>query len=182
MPRAYGMVSTGASRRAWQLFQRRDRHRKKTDVTEDTFDTLRCAAILRQTPDAVIFADREGVIRFWNEGATVMFGHASHDAVGQSLDLIIPENLRERHWHGYDDVLQTGSSRYGRDLLSVPAIRSDGTRISLEFSIALVRDDLGAITGFAAILRDVTERRRRDRELQQRLAALEAKGKPGVAE
>jgi PAS domain S-box-containing protein len=147
--------------------------------TDDPFDPRLCADILRSSPDAVIFADRDGLIRLWNEGATVMFGHTAADAIGQSLDLIIPPNLRQRHWDGYHEVMRTGSSRYGRDLLAVPAIRRDGTRISLEFSITLVHGSDGALAGFAAILRDVTERRRRDREIQQRLAALEGKSAPG---
>lgn len=142
-------------------------------VTDSRFESELCAEIVRRTGDAVVFADRGGVIRLWNEAAAEMFGHAASDAVGQTLDLIIPENLRGRHWDGYREVLRTGSSRYGRELLAVPAIRRDGSRISLEFSIALVRGGDGEIEGFAAILRDVTERRRRDRERAERLAALE---------
>lgn len=143
--------------------------------TNDTLDPELCAAIVAGSPDAVIFADCEGIIRLWNDSAALLFGHSREDAVGRSLDLIIPENLRGRHWEGYREVIRTGTSRYGRDLLSVPAIRRNGTRISLEFSIAIVRDEAGGMRGFAAVLRDVTERRRRDRELQQRLTALEAK-------
>ncbi len=133
------------------------------------------AEILRATRDAVIFADAEGTIRYWNDGATAMFGHSAADAVGQSLDLIIPTNLRERHWHGYREVIGTGTSRYGTELLAVPAIRRDGSRISLEFSIAILRGEGGAVRGFSAILRDVTARRARDRETAQKIADLEAK-------
>jgi PAS domain S-box-containing protein len=95
--------------------------------------------------------------------------------MGQSLDLIIPERQRGRHWEGYEKVMQTGVSRYGVDLLSVPAVRKDGSRLSLEFSIVLVRDEAGQPTGVAAIMRDVTVRWQQERELKARLAALETK-------
>jgi PAS domain S-box-containing protein len=131
--------------------------------------------IVSHAPEAIIYADREGKIRFWNDGATTIFGYTAEDAVGQSLDLIIPERQRGRHWEGYEKVMQTGVSRYGVDLLSVPAVRKDGSRLSLEFSIVLVRDEAGQPAGVAAIMRDVTARWQQDRELKARLAALEAK-------
>lgn len=131
--------------------------------------------IVNATPDAVIFADREGKIQLWNAGAESMFGYTAEEAIGQSLDLIIPENLRARHWEGYDRVMDTGSTRYGaRELLAVPAVRKDGQRISLEFSIALLRDG-DHVLGAAAVLRDVTARWQEQRELRRRLQELEAK-------
>jgi PAS domain S-box-containing protein len=116
-------------------------------------------ALLASTGDAIIAADAAGVIRFWNPGAERIFGFAEQEALGRSLDLIIPERLRQRHWHGYRQVMQTGRSRYGAgDLLAVPGVHKDGRRISLEFTIALLRGDDGGITGIAAVLRDVTAR------------------------
>src|SRR6266508_6387465 len=116
-------------------------------------------ALLASGSDAIVASDREGVIRHWNKGAERIFGHSAAEAVGQSLDLIIPENLRARHWEGYDRVTQTGTSRYGEgDLLAVPGLRKDGTRVSLEFTVALIRDAGGMMIGVAAILRDVTQR------------------------
>jgi len=112
--------------------------------------------------EAVIVSDRAGVIIFWNRGAERMFGHSTGEAVGQSLDLIIPERFRARHWEGYQTVMSTGVTRYGRELLAVPAIRKDGRRLSIEFSIALIRDDTDAPVGAAAIIRDVTARRERE--------------------
>lgn len=134
--------------------------------------------IVAESQDAIIYADRDGVIRLWNAGAEVMFGHPASTAVGQTLDLIIPENLRERHWEGYRRVMASGETKYGRELLSVPGIRADGSRISLEFSIAMLHDADGGLAGIAAVLRDVTERRQADRELRQRLATLEAQLRP----
>ena len=124
--------------------------------------------------DANFYADRDGMIRLWNAGAEAVFGFSAAEALGQSLDLIIPERLRGRHWDGYRTVMQMGETKYGRKLLSVPGIRKDGSRISLEFSIAMLRDEGGAVQGIAAILRDISERFERDRALRTRLTELEA--------
>lgn len=138
------------------------------------FPRALAAAVLSTASDAIVGADREGVITFWNPGAERIFGYASADAVGQSLDIIIPERLRQRHWEGYRHVMAGGESRYGHgDLLAVPAIRKDGTGISVEFTIVPLRDEAGALTGLAAIMRDVTRRFEETRELKRRLAAAE---------
>ncbi len=138
-----------------------------------------CQQIVEHAPDAIIFADREGIIRLWNSGAEAMFGYRADEAAGQSLDLIIPEKLRGRHWEGYHEVMATGVTRYGRDVLAVPGLRKDGTRISLEFSIALLRDGGGELVGAQAIMRDVSARFQQDKALKERLAALEAQVKSG---
>lgn len=129
--------------------------------------------IVKDAADAVVFADQNGVIRVWNAGAERIFGYTADDAVGASLDLIIPEKHRPRHWAGWDRVIQTGETKYGAELLAVPGLRADGTRVSLEFSIAIVRSPAGTIDGFAAILRDVSTRREQDVELRKRLQAAE---------
>ena len=133
--------------------------------------------------EAVVVGDADtGRIVLWNAAAEALFGYAAAEAVGQTLDLIIPENLRGRHWEGFRTVMATGVTRYGaRELLSVPAVRKDGTRVSVEFSIALVRDDAGGITGVAAVMRDVTVRWQQDRELRLRLAELEAGARSAAA-
>lgn len=114
------------------------------------------SAILASEADAIVAGDREGLIRFWNPGAERIFGYTAAEASGQSLDLIIPERLRKAHWDGWHKVMQTGRSRYaGSDLLSVPAIRKDGERISVAFTIAPVHVD-GKITLLVAVMRDVT--------------------------
>lgn len=130
--------------------------------------------LLDNAPDAVLVSDREGIIRFWNRGAERMFGYTAQVAVGQSLDLIIPENLRGRHWDGYRRVIATGETRYSTGLLSSPGIRRDGSLISLEFSMVLLKDEDGAMLGCGSVMRDVTERWRREKELRERLAACEA--------
>ena len=129
------------------------------------------AALMASKADAIIAADAQGVIRFWNLGAERIFGFTAADAVGQSLDLIIPERQRDRHWRGYHHVMQTGRSRYGDgDILAVPGVRKDGTRISLEFTIVPLRDGSGGLTGMGAILRDVTTRFNELRTLRKKLA------------
>jgi PAS domain S-box-containing protein len=129
--------------------------------------------IVDQTQDAIIFANRDGQIELWNSGAESIFGFSAEEATGQSLDFIIPEKLRTRHWEGYRKVMATGSTRYAGELLAVPAMRKDGTRISVEFSMVLVRFSNGEILGSAAIVRDVTTRWQKEKELRDRLAALE---------
>jgi PAS domain S-box-containing protein len=134
-------------------------------------------SLLATRSDAIIATDREGVIRFWNPGAERIFQYAQDEAVGQSLDLIIPERLRARHWSGYRQFIATGRSRYGEgDLLAVPGVRKDGSRLSLEFTIVPLTDSGGGITGVAAIMRDVTARFAETRELTRKLAALAGGG------
>jgi PAS domain S-box-containing protein len=130
---------------------------------------------VNDAPDAILISDREGIIRFWNRGAEQMFGHIAAEAVGQSLDLIIPENIRSRHWEGYRRVMASGETKYKTGLLSSPGVRKDGSRISLEFSMVLLHDEAGAMQGCASIMRDVTERWKKEKELRERLAACETK-------
>ena len=131
--------------------------------------------VVEDSPDALIFADPAGVIRVWNARAQALFGYAPDEAIGKSLDLIIPERLRARHWEGFDRTMATGKTRYAGKLLAVPAIRKDGSSLSVEFTITVLRSPGGELFGLAAILRDVTERWKRDRERDKRLADLEAK-------
>jgi PAS domain S-box-containing protein len=118
--------------------------------------------LIEAMAEAVIVSDRAGMIVYWNHGAEQMFRYSAAEAVGQTLDLIIPEPYRARHWEGYRKVMASGITRYGAELLAVPAIRKDGGRISLEFSIAVLRDDTGAISNVAAIIRNVTAQWERD--------------------
>ena len=129
------------------------------------------SAILATASDAIIATDRGGVVNFWNQGAVRIFGFPANEAVGQTLDLIIPENLRPRHWDGYQRVMATGESRYADgELLSVPAITKDGRRISVEFTIILLRDKEDRPAGTVALLRDVTTRFEETRKLRRELA------------
>ncbi|MEH2543872.1 PAS domain S-box-containing protein [Bradyrhizobium sp. AZCC 2262] len=128
-------------------------------------------ALLHSASDAIIATDRDGRITFWNPGAERIFGFTAGQVVGQSLDLIIPENLRARHWEGFRHTMATGTSRYGHgDLLSVPGLTKEGARISVEFTIVLLRNGAQETTGTVAVMRDVTKRFEEVRELKRRLA------------
>src|SRR5207302_6318644 len=127
-------------------------------------------ALLNSGSDAIIATDRDGRITFWNPGAERIFGFTAEEAAGQSLDLIVPENLRARHWAGFRHTMETGTSRYGHgDLLSVPGLTKDGWRISVEFTIVLLRNEGREVTGTVAVMRDVTKRFEEMRELKRRL-------------
>jgi PAS domain S-box-containing protein len=130
-------------------------------------------AVLGTVSDAIVYADREGVIRYWNPGAERLFGFTAAEAGGQSVDLIIPEAQRARHWAGFRKVMDTGESRYGQgDILAVPGLRKDGTRVSLEFTIVPIHAQGGRMEGMIAIMRDVTRRFEEMRALRRENAAL----------
>jgi PAS domain S-box-containing protein len=129
--------------------------------------------IIDGASEAIVVADVAGTIRYWNAGAVAMFGHGAAEAVGQSLDLIIPEAQRARHWDGYRRVMATGTTQYAERLLAVPALHRDGRRLSIEFHVTLLRGPDNVPNGVAAIIRDVTERWQEDRALRRRLQELE---------
>ncbi len=133
-------------------------------------------AILMTEADAILAVDRDGLIRFWGPGAHRIFGFTAEEAVGQPLDLIIPQSLRAQHHSGFAQVMASSETRYGAgDLLAVPALAKDGRRISVEFTIVLLRDALGATDGAAAIMRDVTARFEETRLLRRQVAELKAR-------
>jgi PAS domain S-box-containing protein len=132
-------------------------------------------ALVAGLSDAVIHVNTEGRIQVWNAGAERIFGFTAAEAVGQTLDLIIPPSLRDRHNDGFAATMRTGHTKYGDgDILSVPALRKDGSRISVEFSIVPFADAAGIMTGIAAIMRDVTARFEELRTLRRENAALRA--------
>ena len=132
--------------------------------------------VLDGSPDALLICDRAGTVCHWNAAAERMFGFRATEAVGASMDLIIPERLRARHWAGWDTAMQTGATRYGAgQLLAVPALRKDGTEISIEFSIQLLKGVDDTVEWVVAVIRDVTERYSREKALRAQLKALETK-------
>jgi PAS domain S-box-containing protein len=128
--------------------------------------------LVRSAGDAVVVADSEGSIVFWNPAAERIFGFSEADALGRSLDLIIPERLRARHWEGYRNVMASGETRYGSEVLRVPAIHKDGRALSIAFTVTLLGSPPHAI---AAIMRDETSRWQEERNLRRRIAELEQK-------
>src|SRR5215510_1699193 len=140
-------------------------------------DELIGRAVVAAKSDAVVASDREGLIRFWSPGAERIFGHSAAEALGQSLDLIIPERLRARHWEGYRHVMAGGQSRYrDSELLSVPAQRKDGSQVSVEFTITPIRSKADGIIGLVAVIRDVTARFEETKALRRKLQALTRPG------
>jgi len=121
------------------------------------------ARIVDDVADALIYADRSGTIRRWNRASTTLFGFTANDALGQSLDLIIPEHLRDAHWKGFDAALESGTMKLaGRPTLT-RAQHKDGRKLYIEMTFALVKDEGGAVLGSVAMARDVTERVMRER-------------------
>jgi PAS domain S-box-containing protein len=134
-----------------------------------------CWTLVHDGPDAVIYADYGGLIRFWNHGAERIFGYSAAETIGSSLDIIIPDHLRGRHWQGYLETVRTGKTRYAEgDVLAVPAVRKDGTRVSIEFTMFPYRDREGNLIGIAAILRDVTKRFEEIKALCEKLGSRPA--------
>ncbi len=128
-------------------------------------------ALIGGLSDAVVASDREGNIILWNPGAERIFGFTEEEALGASLDIIIPEPFRARHWEGYHQTAASGQSRYGAgDLLAVPGLKKDGTRNSIEFTIVLLKDKDGKVEAMASVIRDVTKNFLAMKELKKQLA------------
>jgi PAS domain S-box-containing protein len=130
---------------------------------------------VRTAGDGIIAADSDGRICFWNPAAERIFGFTAEEALGRSLDLIIPERFRERHWAGYAEVMRTGQTRYASEVLRVPALHKNGNSLSIAFTVALLRSAAG--TAITAIVRDETKRWSEERELRRRVAELEQQSK-----
>ena len=137
-------------------------------------ETLDLRELLGAVGDAVVVTDGAGAITLWNPAAERMFGYTEKEALGASLDLIIPERLRGRHWDGYHETMRTGVTKYGTTLLRVPAAHRDGTAMSIAFTVAMLHAPDGKPAAVAAVIRDETSRFNEDRALRKRLAELEA--------
>jgi PAS domain S-box-containing protein len=146
-----------------------------------TPDRATLARLVETMADAVLVADTEGTIVFWNTAAERLFGWTADDAVGKSLDLIVPERQRRAHWEGYRRVMASGQTRYGTELLTVPANHADGERRSIAFTVSLLADADGAVTGIAAVVRDETRRWAEDRALRAELDELRSRSGSGSA-
>ena len=123
--------------------------------------------------DAVVVADASGAITVWNPAAERLFGFTPAEALGKSLDLIIPDRLRERHWAGYEKTMATGETRYAHDVLRVPAVHKDGRALSIAFTVGLLNGPQGTVTGIVAVIRDETKSFTEKRDLLKRLAECE---------
>jgi PAS domain S-box-containing protein len=119
--------------------------------------------IVAHTVDAVIYADVEGVIRLWNDAAQKVFGFERDEAVGASLDLIIPERLRDAHWRGYRAAMSSGTTRLGGRATLTKGIHKSGRSVYVEMSFSVVKDAANQVVGSVAIARDVTEKQTKAR-------------------
>ncbi|CAA2103481.1 Sensor protein FixL [Methylobacterium bullatum] len=124
--------------------------------------------------DAIVVSDPKGAIVVWNASAERIFGFSSSEALGQSLDLITPERQRQRHWDGYAKTMRTGVTRYGTEVLRVPALHKDGRSLSIAFTVGLLHGPDGTVTGILAIIRDETRRWNDERQMRKRLSELES--------
>jgi PAS domain S-box-containing protein len=131
-------------------------------------------ALVQSLGDGAVISDAKGIITYWNPSAERIFGFSVHEALGASLDLIIPERLRKRHNEGYGHSMQTGTTQYGDKLLTVPAIHKSGRPLSIAFTVSVIIDPDGKVVGVAAIIRDDTSRFNEQRMLRKRIAELEA--------
>lgn len=141
--------------------------------TPDTRLSELAELLLGQSPDGMIFADRNGIIRYWNEAAARIFGFPAMEAEGQHLDLIVPERFRAAHWRGFDQALATGNTKYHGKALPTRALHREGHQFYVELSFSIVRGTDGAIIGALANARDITERFSADRAKGERLKELE---------
>ena len=133
-------------------------------------------AIGEATSDAIIFAGRDGIIRLWNRGAELIFGYPAAEAIGQSLDLIIPERLRRAHWDAFDRSMEAGQTKYTDRVLTTRSMRKDGTTLYVDLTFAIILDHHGAALGALAQARDVTERYERERAQRAQARAQEQAG------
>lgn len=125
--------------------------------------------------DGIVVADAKGHIVLWNAAAERIFGFNAAEAMGQTLDIIIPERLRQRHWEGYHKTMATGQTRYGAEVLRVPAVRKDGSALSIAFTVSMLYGADGKVSGIVSIIRDDTARWDEERALKKRVRELEGK-------
>jgi PAS domain S-box-containing protein len=123
--------------------------------------------------DAIVASDAGGAIILWNPAAERMFGFAESEALGQSLDIIIPQRQQQRHWDGYNQTMASGKTRYGNDVLRVPAVHKDGHTLSIAFTVALLHTSDDKVSAIVAVIRDETSRFAEERNLKKRLTELE---------
>jgi PAS domain S-box-containing protein len=140
----------------------------QTDIDPALFEVL-----VAEAPDAMIFADRDGVIRVWNSRAEAVFGYPNAEVIGGSLDVIIPERLRSAHWQGFRRAIATGNEKYVGKVLTTRAAHKNGSKLYVDLTFALIRAEAGTVIGSLAIARDCTERYLSDKALHARVSELE---------
>lgn len=141
----------------------------------DSFAATTYREILESIPEALIFADRDGIICVWNQGAEHLFGYPAVEAIGRSLDLIVPEALREAHWEGFHRAISQGATSHAGGSIITRSLHKSGQQLYVDMSFAVVRNQAGETIGSAAVARDATKRHLEEKNMRRRLAELEAK-------
>lgn len=144
-----------------------------TKTPSSTQETTACD-ILNHLSEALVFADKQGIIQIWNPGAEALFGFSPEEVVGKSLDIIIPETLRKAHWEGYGRALAQGTTAHGRRTMITRALHRNGDHIYVDMSFAVVRNHAGEVTGSVAVASDASQRHAEEKDLRRRLKELEA--------
>ena len=140
--------------------------------------TIDFKQLVEAVGDAVVASDASGAITLWNPAAQRMFGFTEEEALGQSLDIIIPQRQQQRHWDGYQKTMATGQTKYGNDVLRVPAVHKGGHGLSIAFTVALLYTPDKKVSAIVAVIRDETARFAEDRNLRKRLMELESQLAP----
>ena len=130
-------------------------------------------AIVEQTPDAIIFADCDGLIRVWNRGAEAVFGFSAAEVVGRSLDVIVPERFRAAHWAGFRQAVECGRTQHGGQVRTTRSMHKLGGTLYVDLSFGLVRNEAGSVIGSVAVGRDCSARYLSEKALRERLSRLE---------
>ncbi len=124
--------------------------------SDDSLEAFRL--IVDQAPDAIIFADRQGIIQVWNNAARDMFGYAPDEVIGRSLDVIIPERLRQSHWHGFGDAIASGHTTHGRRALKTRATHKNGQKLYVSLAFSVIKDQAGKVIGALATAREYVDK------------------------
>ena len=140
--------------------------------------TIDFKQLVEAVGDAIVASDASGAITLGNPAAQRMFGFTETEALGQSLDIIIPQRQQQRHWDGYQKTMATGQTKYGNDVLRVPAVHKDGHGLSIAFMVALLHTLDKKVAAIVAVIRDETARFTEDRNLRKRLMELESQLAP----
>ena len=123
---------------------------------------ISCTDVLDQSPDGIIYADHDGLIRLWNRGAQAIFGYAASEVLGKSLDILIPERFRAAHWKGFHHAMATGQPLHVGRVLRTRSVHKNGNRLYVDLTFGMVKDATGTTRGSVAMVRDATDQHVRD--------------------
>ena len=130
-------------------------------------------ALVTSVGDGIMASDAKGLITLWNPACTRLFGFTEAEALGKSLDLIIPQRQQKPHWEGYDKTMATGITKYGNDVLRVPAVHKDGHTLSIAFTVSMLHNPDGSVSAIVAVIRDESVKFAQERALKKRITELE---------